>query len=335
MLLLILRDLQYRRWRVAVTIVLMAIVITLLFLMTGLVNQFTTEPVLATSRAGGEQNWIVAEGTGGPFTSPRPVDAEAFADTPGQPVLVAPSAVNGLRVSLVARSQQLAEPVISQGRYPQAWGEVLIDDSSGLAVGEAVDVGGIPAIVVGLTTNATILAGVPLTFVTLEFGQQVAAGGRDLLLGKLTDQTPSLPAGLKLLTPDDVSADGLLPLDGAIASVTLVRALLWLIALIVIASIIYITALERTRDFAVMKAVGGRTRDLGASLLAQGVIMTLIAVGLAAVLQAFIAPSFPLKVRLPSSAWYTITGGAALVAVAAGAAGVWRVKTTPPVEAFG
>jgi len=336
MLLLILRDLQFRKWRVGLTVLLMAIVMTLLFVMSGLVNQFNIEPAGATQRAGGSLNWIVAEGTGGPFTSPRPVDAEAFGAIDGEPILVAPSSVDGVRVAMVARSyDQLDEPVMVEGNRPSAFGDVVIDETAGYAIGDTLDVGGVEGTVVGLTSDATILAGVPLTFVTLEFGQEVAAGGRDLLLAKLTNEAPSVPAGLKVLSPDDVSADALLPLDGAIASVTLVRALLWLITVIIIAAIIYITALERTRDFAVMKAVGGRTRDLGTSLLIQGVLMTLIAVAVAGVLQMFIAPTFPLKVRVPQSAWLTIGGGATLAALAAGAAGVMRVRATSPAEAFG
>ena len=137
------------------------------------------------------------------------------------------------------------------------------------------------------------------------------------------------------MSADEVAADTLLPLEGAISSITLVQVLLWLITVIIIAAIIYITALERTRDFAVLKAVGGKNRDLGLSLLVQGVVMTLIAVVLAGVLQTFIAPSFPLKVRVPSTAWFTIGGGAALAALVAGAAGVLKVKGTSPVEAFG
>lgn len=337
MLLLILRDLQFRRWRVGLTIVLMAIVMTLLFIMSGLVNQFNTEPASATSQAAGDLNWIITEGTGGPFTSPRPIIAQAFVEVPGEPILVAPSAVNGMRVALVARSyERLAGPFLAQGRHPRAAGEVVIDETAGFSVGDSITVGGLPATVVGLTSDATILAGVPLTFVTLDFGQEAAAGGSDLLLAKLSEQSPAaLPPGFKVLTPQDVVDDTLIPLDGAVSSITLVRALLWLITVIIIAAIIYISALERTRDFAVLKAVGGRTKDLGTSLLAQGVLMTLIAVGLAGILQAFIAPSFPLKVRVPTSAWLTIGIGAAVASLVAGAAGVWRVKSTSPAEAFG
>ena len=84
-----------------------------------------------------------------------------------------------------------------------------------------------------------------------------------------------------------------------------------------------------------LKAVGGKTRDLALSLLVQGVLMTLIAVAIAGVLQSFIGPSFPLKVRVPPSAWVVITVGAAVAALAAGAAGVMRVRSTSPAEAFG
>ena len=336
MLLLILRDLQYRRWRVGLTIVLMAIVMTLLFIMSGLVNQFNTEPELATQRVGGDQNWVVARGTGGPFTSPRPVDAAQFDAIPGEPVLVTPGALSGERVLIVGRSyDQATEPKLIEGTYPTGPGEVVVDESAGLSVGDEVRFGPAPGRVVGLSEDATVLAGVSLAFVTLDFNQEIALGGRDLILAKLTDETPTLPPELKLLTAADVTADTLLPLDGAISSVTLVRVLLWLITIIIIAAIIYITALERTRDFAVLKAVGGKTRDLGLSLLVQGVVMTVIAVILAGVLQTFIAPSFPLKVRVPSSAWLTIGGGAALAALAAGSAGVMRVRSTSPAEAFG
>ena len=337
MLLLILRDLQYRRWRVALTVVLMSIVLTLLFLMTGLVEQFRTEPFLAAEQAGGGRNWVVANGTGGPFTSPKPIEASQFAAMAGgEPVLVASSALGAEQVRLVARAYDtMTQPVLTQGRYPTAPGEVVVDETAGLAVNEQTTLGGLPVSVVGLTRDTTVLAGVPLAFVTLEFGQQVVVDGQDLILARLVEGTPPIPDHLKLMTTQMIGADTLLPLDGAIASITLVRALLWLITIIIVAAVIYITALERTRDFAVLKAVGGRTSHLGLSLLVQGLIMTMIAVALAGLLQTFIAPSFPLAVRVPTSAWVTIGGGAAAAAMAAGMAGVLRIRSTEPAEAFG
>jgi len=336
MLLLLLRDLQYRRWRVGLTITLMAIVMTLLFIMSGIVNQFNAEAGLATKQTAGNLNWVVTQGTGGPFTSPQPVTLERFAAVDGEPVLLAPSSIDDTRITLVGRAYTGNDtPDLLSGRYPTTAGEVLTDDTMGLSIGDAVNFGQVSGTVVGTTTDATILAGVPVTYVSLDFAQSIAVGGQDLIVAKLTSDTPAVPDDLKVMTGDDVAAVTLLPLDGAISSITLVQVLLWLITIIIIAAIIYITALERTRDFAVLKAVGGNTRDLGLSLLVQGIVMTLIAVLLAGILQTFIAPSFPLKVRVPSTAWFSIAGGAALAALVAGAAGVMKVRSTSPAEAFG
>jgi len=314
----------------------MAIVMTLLFIMSGIVNQFNAEAGLATKQTAGELNWVVTQGTGGPFTSPQPVTPERFAAVDGEPVLLAPSAIDDTRITLVGRAYSANNtPDLLSGRYPTAAGEVLTDDTMGLSIGDAVNFGQVSGTVVGTTTDATILAGVPVTYVSLDFAQSIAAGGQDLIVAKLTSDTPAVPDHLKVMSGDDVAAVTLLPLDGAISSITLVQVLLWLITIIIIAAIIYITALERTRDFAVLKAVGGNTRNLGLSLLVQGVFMTLIAVLLAGILQTFIAPSFPLKVRVPSTAWFSIAGGAALAALVAGAAGVMKVRSTSPAEAFG
>lgn len=340
MSLLILRDLQFRRVRVGLTMILIAIVVTLLFIMSGMVNQFTVEPELATTQTAGDLNWIVSEGTGGPFTSPRPIDPSRFDEVSGEPIFMAPASMNGTRTILVGHTFKASGlPELTTGRYPSKGGEVVTDETAGLTVGDGVLFGEVRGVVVGTTSGATVLAGVPLSFATLDFSRQIAVGGRDLLVAKVTNETAEtaqeLPSGLKLMTANEVSAVTRVPLAGAIASVTLIQVLLWMITVIVIAAVIYITALERTRDFALLKAVGGTTRDLAASLLLQGVVMTLLAVGLAGLLQHFLAPIFPLTIRVPPSAWFTITIGATAASLVAGAAGVLRVRSTPPTEAFG
>lgn len=336
MLLLILRDLQFRRGRVGLTVALMAIVLTLLFLMSGLVEQFNAEPYLAADRAGGELNWVVSTGTGGPFTSPKPIPAAQLDHVAGESVLVASSALGSVQVRMVARSYSfLDEPVLREGRHPVSAGEVVVDETAGFVVGQVTTLGGLDVVIVGLAEDSTVLAGVPIAFATLDFGQAVAVGGEDMIVAKLTPQSAAVGEGLKVLSPEDIGDDALVPLDGAISSVALIKALLWLISVIIIAAIIYITAIERTRDFAVLKAVGGRTVHLGASLLIQGVLMVLTAVLIAGVLQLLIAPNFPLRVRVPSSAWVSIAVGALVAAIVAGTAGVSRVRATSPTEAFG
>ena len=66
---------------------------------------------------------------------------------------------------------------------------------------------------------------------------------------------------------DDVAEDALGPLKDAIASVDLVRALLWLVTAVIIGAVVFLSALERQRDFAILRAMGTpkRTLLLGAS----------------------------------------------------------------------
>lgn len=338
--LIILRDLQYRRWRVLLTVVLMGIVMMLLFIMAGLVGQFNAEPELATEFVGDDKHWVVPAGNGGPLTNPRAVPRPQFPDVPdGESVLFTSSTLDGQRVFVAARDFDGPSHVadsIDEGRMPVAAGEIVVDVTTGMSVGDQGRLGRAPVTVVGVVDDATALAGVPLVFLTTEFGQQAAASGLDIAMAVLTsDPNPELPPGFEVMSPDAVVADTLKPLENAISSVTLVQALLWLITAIVVAAIVYITALERTGDFAVLKAVGGRTRDLGMSLLVQGVVMTVLALGLAALLQSLVAPSFPMIVRVPAAAWWQIPLVAVLVAVVAGLIGVAKVRSTSPAEAFG
>ncbi len=69
-LLMTLRDLQYRARRVALVTVLVAPVLTLLYLMTGLVNHLQNEPANAVDGIGAD-HWVVADGVSGPFTRCR------------------------------------------------------------------------------------------------------------------------------------------------------------------------------------------------------------------------------------------------------------------------
>ena len=61
MILLTLRDLVYRKTRFIVVTVLGAVVFALLFVMTGLVNQFNLEPFDTVEQFGADE-WVLPEG---------------------------------------------------------------------------------------------------------------------------------------------------------------------------------------------------------------------------------------------------------------------------------
>jgi putative ABC transport system permease protein len=144
----------------------------------------------------------------------------------------------------------------------------------------------------------------------------------------------SVPEGTLAVPSDAIANDVLKPLDGAIASIDLVRVLLWIVAAVIIGAVVYLSALERQRDFAVLKAIGTSNRTLLGSLALQAVLVALAAVAVAAVIQLFLAPAFPLKVRVPARAFWQLPLFAVVMALVAGAFGMRRVARSDPAAAF-
>ena len=59
------------------------------------------------------------------------------------------------------------------------------------------------------------------------------------------------------------------------SSITIMAVLLWVVAALIVGSVIYLSALERLRDFAVFKAIGVPTRTSLAGLAMQAIIVAL------------------------------------------------------------
>jgi putative ABC transport system permease protein len=106
------------------------------------------------------------------------------------------------------------------------------------------------------------------------------------------------------------------------------------VAAIIVGSVVYLSALERQRDFAVLKAVGVSNRTLLSSLALQAVLIALLSVAIAAVVQMFVAPVFPLRVRVPARAFWQLPLLAVVMALVAGIAGMRRVVRSDPALAF-
>ena len=229
----------------------------------------------------------------------------------------------------------LGAPQTSEGRAAQAPGEIVLDVTTGADVGDQVKVAGNPFTVVGLSRRTTLLAGIPLVFMLAADAQELVFQTDQVVSVVLVDgEVSSLPAGLVAVPSAVVAEDALEPLEGAVASVDLVRVLLWLVAAVVIGAVVYLSALERVRDFAVLKAMGVSNRSLVGSLGLQAVLVALGAVGIAAAIQLVLAPGFPLEVTVPDRAFIQIPILAVLMALAAGAAGMARVARADPALAF-
>ncbi len=344
MFLMTLRDLQYRARRVALVTVLVALVLTLLYLMTGLVNHLQNEPANAVDGIGAEY-WVVAEGVTGPFTavSVLSVDlADAIGGDRSAGIVVSrgslsSEAAESTEIVLIGHVPgELGEPTLTGGEAISGPGEIVVDESLDRSVGDVVRVGPAEFTVVGETRDSTVLAGQALVFVDLSMAQQLAFQSTDVVSGFVVDGAPAIDGnGVEVLTAGQVADDALGPIESAVSSIDLIRVLLWFVAAIVMGAVIYLTALERERDFAVLKAVGASGSSLGAGLALQAVIVALIAAAVGAVAAKLIEPVFPLPVTIPPSALVTVPALAVVVGLLSALLGVRKVNRTDPAEAFG
>jgi len=341
-ILLTLRDVQHRLVRFLVVIVLGAVVFALLFVMTGLVEHFNREPH-DTVRAFRASTWVLPEGVSGPFTAASTMslaDAGQVDAAVRSPAVIARSSltIDGSSEAIVLVGHEaggLGTPPTGDGRAATAPGEVVLDRSTGADIGDTVAVAGREVTVVGLSDDTTLLAGIPLAFVTLTDAQDLVFQDRDVVSVVLVEGEPaSVPAGFVARSGAAVADDALEPLEGAISSVDLVRVLLWIVAAVIIGAVVYLSALERLRDFAVLKAIGASNRGLMGGLALQAVLVALASVALAALLQLVLAPRFPLEVTVPGRAFVQIPVLAVVVALLAGAVGMRRVAASDPALAF-
>ncbi len=344
MILLTFRDLQHRAVRFAAVITGTAVVLALLFLMTGLVEQFHREPK-DTVDALGADAWLVRDGVSGAFTAAATMPADvadlpALANLDAAPVVVSRHSITGAdeQIDVVVIGYErgaLGEPQVSSGSLPSAPGEVLVDAAAGSKPGDEILLGSNHYRVTGTTDRTTMFAGMPLVFMDIAEAQELVYRAQPLATAVLLDSVPdNVPEGFAVRSPDEIAVDGLRPLENAISSINLIRVLLWFVAAMIIGTMVYLSALERRRDVAVLKAVGGSTTQMAASIALQGVLTALLAALIASVLQVALVPVFPLEVTVPSRAFYQIPLIAVGVSLLAGAVGLRKAVQTDPALAF-
>jgi putative ABC transport system permease protein len=143
------------------------------------------------------------------------------------------------------------------------------------------------------------------------------------------------PPGTQVLTNTDVFADLRRPLKSGAGTIDMMRYLLWLVAAGIVGSILYLQAMERTRDFAVFKAIGITGRSLAFGLATQAVALALLATVVAIMLSIALAPLMPVRAEVPRSAYLLMPAVAMVISVLASLFGLRRAVSVDPALAFG
>ena len=346
MLTITLRDLRARRRQFAIAIVGAGLVFCLALVLTGVRAGFRTEAETTVTDAGADE-WVVPAGVTGPFTSLSTLDATLADEIRGRGGVRAASPVVAMQHALRHEGEPLSvnvlghergglgEPAVARGRTAERAGEAVVDDALGIPLDGRISIADRRLRVVGITEDRTYLGGVPVLFLTLPDAQAVAFDGRSLANAiAVSGRTGPLPSGTELRSNDDVREDLVRPLEGATGAIDILRVLMWIVAAVIIGAVTYLSALERVRDFAVLKAVGAASRTLAASLGAEALVASLLAAAIAAGVAAAIAPAFPLPVTITGTTYLGLIAVAVVIGLVASFAALRRAIGVDPALAF-
>ena len=229
----------------------------------------------------------------------------------------------------------LGDPQVASGHPLAANNQVVVDSKAG-PLGSVLTLGGHRFDVVGTVDNRTMTGGVPLVYMTLPAAQQAIVGGRPLITAiATTGKAAAVPAGLAVFSSPAVVTATVAQLKSGVESIDNTRWLMWFVAAAIVASMLYVAALERKRDFAVLKALGSSSRALFMSLLLEAVVVTLIAAVLAEILATLLTPAFAQPVDITSDARLVLPLIAVGVGVLASVTALRRVTGADPAAAFG
>jgi putative ABC transport system permease protein len=342
-------DLRFRARQFLIAIVGVGLVLGLALALSGMADGFHAE-VVSVVDGFGASSWVMSKSAEGRVTSFAAFpESDIAAVQRGHgvqrtaPILLVPG--QAVRVSGKSTLQpinlvgvvpgHLGDPGATTGHGLVGGDQVVADAKLGAPVGSTVIVGGHPYSVVGTVQGMTLQGGIPMVYAPLATAQRAVVGGKPLITAVLVTGTPShLPTGLVALSPSTVITDTVNQLQTAISSIDNTRSLMWFVAAAIVASMLYVAALERKRDFAVLKALGCSSGTLFVSLVLEAVVVTVLAGLLAEVLASLLTPLFAQPVDITFDARAALPLIALVVGVVASVSALRRVTGADPAAAF-
>jgi putative ABC transport system permease protein len=176
-----------------------------------------------------------------------------------------------------------------------------------------------------------------MIYASLKSAQGIVVHGQPLITAVVSRGSPAVvPPGFTRYTPVQVSATTLAQMQGAVTSIENMRWLMWILAAIILGALLYVAALERQRDFAVLKALGASSSALFGSLILEAIFVTLVATVLAELIANALTPFlFAQPVDIQLSAYATLPIIAIVVGALASLTALRRVVAADPAAAFG
>jgi putative ABC transport system permease protein len=345
--LIAIRDLQFRLRRFVISVVAVALVLALTVVLAGVASSLDVEMNRTLDQLGVD-HWMVNAEASGPFFGAVPMDEASVAQvravdgvTEAEPqvfypyTLDSPSGPKSITL-LGVEPGKLGAPRPDEGRGLENPGEALAQPMYGLRLGSTARVGGKSFTIVGTLHDSTMLGGIPNMFVSTSDLQSIAFKGAPVITAVAIKGSPTHPvSGLKTVSRADARADLIRPLSSVKQTISLLSVLLWIVTGCIIGSVIYLSALERTRDFAVFKAIGVSNSWVLAGLVLQAVLLSALASVAAIFIARLLAPVMSVPVAFPAGILVLVPATAVIVSVVGSLAGVRRAVRVDPALAFG
>lgn len=335
-------DLLHRRRRFALSVVATGLAFGLSLLMAGTVAHLRNETTRIVALFHADQ-FVVADGGTGPFTTTRllPSSTASLASAPGvqraDAFLQARDNLKNKDVNVLGVVPGgLGAPTVRHGAPMAQPGEVVIDEVLGYHVGDRARMGGRDLRVVGTTVDTTYYFGQPTVFMLLADAQQQFLNGQPFATAiAIRGHVATAPAGAKLYDQTATRDDLNRPQASGTQTVEIINGLLWAMAAAIVATMVYLTALERGRDIAVLKSMGTANRTLFADMAVQGLALAIAALAVGAIVNLLLTPVMPFAVETPGSAYLLVAAVAVVVGLLAALVGLRRAVHIDPALAFG
>ena len=330
------QDLRWRRRRFSIAVIATSLVFAITLLLSGFGESFTVEARRFVDDIGVD-GYVVRSETKGPFMSPRPFSAdeiEPIAKTKG--ITFAAPLVSMVQPDMYLVGFAGVAPATAETLRPFR-GTAIVDARLNIKEGETVRVGAKELSVGRVTHGNTVLGGQAIVVISPRDAYDALFGGNAFVTSVAVNGRPTaeLPEGFIYVSKSEAIRDMLEPLHVVIRTIRILSVLLWIVASAIVGSVIYVSTLERVRDFAVFKATGASTGDLLAALVVQAVLLSLLASLVAIGITYLIAPIFPANVSFPAGLLMLLPIVAIPVGLIASAAGLRRAMKVDPALAFG
>lgn len=213
----------------------------------------------AHRRACGRRPWVVSDGAG-PFTTSVLIDDSALAAVrssagvqEAEPILITRQAVVAtgepvFSILIGVQPGKMGAPRPTHGAPLAMPGEAVVDSRLDVRVGDTVAVAGRPFTVSGTVRSSLFTAAPRVVYVLSDRGRRerwawkVRRCHRGSWFAARCWRCPT--DGLQQMSPTQAIADAMEPLKSASSTIALVRTLLWLVATLVVGSVLYLNAIK-------------------------------------------------------------------------------------------